>query len=134
VCAMPFNHSYQTLTMPSAVTVMLTFFVWAALEAPTTLAQPTPSTLPSVPLYHFSDNGMLADGVWITVQIGVPPQGVPPINVSVLLGKIIRGSNSCQSNSCHCHRPLLSESVSHREGLCSVTCSCTFTKGHICLT
>jgi hypothetical protein len=105
---MPFNHSYQTLTMPSAVIVMLTFFVWAALEAPTTLAQPTPSTLPSVPLYHFSDNGMLADGVWITVQIGVPPQHVPPINVSVLLGKVARtrGSNSCQSNSCHCHRAM----------------------------
>lgn len=31
---------------------------------------------PSVPLHHFSVNGELADGVWITVDIGNPPQSV----------------------------------------------------------
>jgi hypothetical protein len=71
-----------TPTMPTAAMV----FVLFALEEPTTLAQPPPPPLPSVPLHHNSVDGALSDGAWISVEISASTTAA---NVSVLLGEIL---------------------------------------------
>jgi len=38
--------------------------------------------LPEVPLHHLSIDGELSSGVWITIDLGTPPQ-----SVAVLLGE-----------------------------------------------
>jgi hypothetical protein len=71
--------------MPTAAMV----FVLFALEEPTTLAQPPPPPLPSVPLHHNSVDGALSDGAWISVEISASTVLTTAANVSVLLGEIL---------------------------------------------